>query len=176
MSKIIFITGGARSGKSRFAEEAAGKISGKVVYLATAEALDDEMKERIRHHKSRRPASWQTIEEPIEVHRAIQSLNGKADVILFDCLTLWISNLIHQFPKNAESRALEMLEDCFLKMKNSCQASILVSNEVGMGIIPDNPLNRMFADIQGRINQFVSREADEVYLMVAGIPVKVKPC
>jgi adenosylcobinamide kinase/adenosylcobinamide-phosphate guanylyltransferase len=174
MSKIIFITGGARSGKSRFAEETAGKISDKVAYLATAEALDEEMKARIDHHKNRRPKTWLTLEEPVEVHKAIQNLNGSADVILFDCLTLWTSNLIHKFPKNAEYRALEMLEACFLKVKNSNQSLILVSNEVGMGIIPDNPLNRMFADVQGRINQFVSREAGEVYLMVAGIPVKVK--
>lgn len=176
MSKIVFVTGGARSGKSRFAEEYAKKISDSVCYLATAEALDEEMKERICHHQERRPQNWKTVEEPLEVHTAIQSLNGSAKVILLDCLTLWMSNLLHKHPSDAECRVQDMLEASFIKIRNSGQTLILISNEIGMGVIPDNPLSRQFADISGRVNQFCSREADEVYFLVSGIPMKVKPC
>jgi len=174
VSKIILITGGARSGKSRFAEELAQKKSDSVVYLATAEALDDEMRKRIYHHQARRPKSWKTVEEPIEIFQAVKNLNGSAHVILLDCLTLWISNLIHQNSEGVECRAIDMLEASFLKIKNSGQTLILVSNEVGMGLISENALGRLFTDLTGRINQFVSREADEVYFMVSGIPLKVK--
>ncbi|MBI4971925.1 MAG: bifunctional adenosylcobinamide kinase/adenosylcobinamide-phosphate guanylyltransferase [Candidatus Omnitrophica bacterium] len=176
MSKIIFVTGGARSGKSRFAEELAKKISDSVAYLATAEALDEEMKERISHHRERRSKNWKTIEEPIHVNLAVQNLNGSANVILLDCITLWISNLIHQNTDAAECRALDMLEAVFHKIRNSGQTLILISNEIGMGIISESPLNRQFADISGRVHQAISREADEVYFMVSGLPMKVKPC
>ena len=175
MSKIIFVTGGARSGKSRFAEEYAKKVPGQVAYLATAEALDEEMKERIEHHRGRRPKSWLTVEEPLDLAQAVKTLNGSCQVILLDCLTLWISNLIHQEASGVECRALEMLEACFLNSRESGKNLILVSNEVGMGIIPDHPLNRVFSDITGRVNQFVSSQADEVYFMISWIPMKVKP-
>lgn len=173
MSKIIFITGGARSGKSRFAEELAQKTSDQVVYLATAQALDDEMKTRIQNHKARRPVQWITVEEPIELSKAIAGQNGKTRVILADCLTLWISNLLHA---NVEfEKANEMLSQVFQSVRTRNQTLILVSNEVGMGLVSEHPLGRTFTDLSGRVNQFVSREADEVYFMVSGIPLRIKP-
>ncbi len=178
MSKIILITGGARSGKSRFAEELARKSGKSVAYLATAEALDQEMTERIAKHKSQRPSHWLTLEEPIQIDRSIAALNGNADLILLDCLTLWVSNLIHQKPdycaQEVEQAGRNLIIQSMQTVRKNNKTLIFVSNEVGMGIIPDNPLNRVFSDMTGRINQIVSAEADEVYFMVSGIPLKVK--
>ncbi|MBI4397675.1 MAG: bifunctional adenosylcobinamide kinase/adenosylcobinamide-phosphate guanylyltransferase [Candidatus Omnitrophica bacterium] len=174
MSKIIFITGGARSGKSRFAEELAAKISSKVLYLATAQARDEEMKLRISRHRERRPHFWQTVEEPLEVHTVLENLNGSSDLVLLDCLTLWLSNLLHQFQGRSQLRAQERLEAAFKSIREKKKTLIVVSNEVGMGLVPDNALARAFSDLQGRVNQFVASKADEMYFLVAGVPVRVK--
>ena len=174
MSKIIFITGGARSGKSSFAEQMAGELSESVGYLATAEALDPEMEDRIRLHRERRPAHWKTVEEPFDLARGVSRLFVESDVVILDCLTLWVSNLIHRYASGVEETAKAYLKKVFdLNTASGDKILILVSNEVGMGIIPELPINRVFSDVLGRVNQFVAAQADEVYFMVSGIPMKL---
>lgn len=167
--KIIFIIGGARSGKSSFAMREASKLSGPKAFIATAEALDDEMKERIRNHKEQRGKDWYTCEEQINLSSLLREIHEKYDVIIIDCLTLWLSNLlINDKDINSEITAFTNV----LSTVN-CQLFI-VSNEVGMGIVPDNKLGRRFRDLAGALNQNIAEVADEVYLVTAGIPVKIK--
>lgn len=183
MSKIIFITGGARSGKSRFALEKANSMNGKKVYIATAEPLDEEMKERIKRHKEERGREWLTMEEPIKIPKLLRELKGECDVILLDCLTLWLSNMMLA---NKEELLTAEAEE-FIKTLKDLQPSasslqpdlrpsalLIVSNEVGMGIVPENELARRFRDLAGRLNQRVAEIADEVYLVVSGITLKIK--
>jgi adenosylcobinamide kinase/adenosylcobinamide-phosphate guanylyltransferase len=170
--RIIFITGGARSGKSRFAEELARQFSEPKAYLATAQALDEEMAERIRRHRENRPGGWHTLEEPIKVTDCIEEGGDRFNLILLDCLTLWVSNLM--MAGWDEAKILEegnRLLDACRQAKGSL---ILVGNEVGMGIVPENAQARLFRDLSGFIQQKVAREADEVYFMVSGLPVKIK--
>ena len=170
--KIIFITGGARSGKSRFAEELARQFPGAKAYLATAQALDEEMAERVRRHRKNRAADWRTLEEPLEVPECIASEGNWFDLILLDCLTLWVSNLMMAAKKEEEILEKgDLLVQACRKAKGSV---ILVGNEVGMGIVPVNAQARMFRDLSGLIQQKVAREADEVYFMVSGIAQKIK--
>jgi adenosylcobinamide kinase/adenosylcobinamide-phosphate guanylyltransferase len=170
--KIILITGGARSGKSRFAEELARQFPGPKAYLATAEALDEEMAERIREHRKNRPADWQTLEEPLKVADCLSKEGSRFVLILLDCLTLWISNLLM-----AGWSGAKILEegDRLLEVSREAACSlILVGNEVGMGIVPENAQVRLFRDLSGFIQQKAAREADEVYFMVSGIAQKIK--
>jgi adenosylcobinamide kinase/adenosylcobinamide-phosphate guanylyltransferase len=170
--KIIFITGGARSGKSRFAEELARQFSGPKAYLATAQALDEEMAERIRRHRENRSGDWQTLEEPTKVACCIKEEGDRFNLIILDCLTLWVSNLI--MAGWHEARIMEegnrLLDAC----RQARGSVILVGNEVGMGIVPENAQARLFRDLSGFIQQKVAQEADEVYFMVSGLPVKIK--
>jgi len=170
--KIIFITGGARSGKSRFAEELARRFSGPKAYLATAQALDEEMAERIRRHRETRPADWHTLEEPIKVAGCIEGERDRFNLILLDCLTLWVSNLMMAGWDGARilDEGSRLLDAC----RNARGSLILVGNEVGMGIVPENAQARLFRDLSGFIQQKVAREADEVYFMVSGLPMKIK--
>ncbi|MBI5875907.1 MAG: bifunctional adenosylcobinamide kinase/adenosylcobinamide-phosphate guanylyltransferase [Deltaproteobacteria bacterium] len=169
-TKLIFILGGARSGKSAYALKLAESITGKRLYLATAEALDKEMAERIKKHKKERGNNWTTIEEPINVADVIQG-NKKYDVILLDCLTLWISNLMHNCAiRNPQSAISKLVSAC----KKTKANIIVVSNEVGLGIVPDNPLAREFRDIAGIANQKIAAAADEVYFVAAGIGMRIK--
>ena len=170
--KIIFITGGARSGKSRFAEELARRFSGPKAYLATAQALDEEMAERIRRHRENRPADWHTLEEPIKVAGCIEEERDRFNLILLDCLTLWVSNLMMAGWDGARilDEGSRLLDAC----RNARGSLILVGNEVGMGIVPENAQARLFRDLSGFIQQKVAREADEVYFMVSGLPMKIK--
>ncbi|MBU1208986.1 MAG: bifunctional adenosylcobinamide kinase/adenosylcobinamide-phosphate guanylyltransferase [Proteobacteria bacterium] len=171
--KIIFITGGARSGKSHFAQELASKFPGPKAYLATAQPLDKEMVERIRRHKHIRPKDWQTLEEPFRVAEAIRKNGDRFSLILLDCLTLWISNFM--MADWSEEKILAEA-DRLLKVCRGTKCSfILVGNEVGMGIVPDNPQARTFRDLSGLVQQKIVREADEVYFMVCGLPQKIKP-
>ena len=174
-SELIFILGGARSGKSNFALKLAESIKGKRLYIATAEALDEEMEERIKKHKKERGNNWTTIEEPIKIADVIKK-NKKYDVILLDCLTLWISNLMHKEArgKGQGARGKKNIETLMNTCANSKTNIIIVSNEVGMGIVPDNPLARQFRDIAGFANQKIADAADEVYFMVSGIPMRMK--
>jgi adenosylcobinamide kinase/adenosylcobinamide-phosphate guanylyltransferase len=170
--KIYFITGGARSGKSAFAEKIAADLGGKRAYLATAQALDAEMVARIEHHRLRRGSAWDTFEEPLAVAELVNKLSGRYDVVLLDCLTLWLSNVMARTDgDDAVSRQADLLVESVRNMQGTC---IIVSNEVGLGIVPDNALARRFRDLAGFINQKVAQAADEAYLLAAGIPVKIK--
>jgi adenosylcobinamide kinase / adenosylcobinamide-phosphate guanylyltransferase len=173
MKRISLITGGARSGKSSYAISLARAQSGnRICFVATAEALDEEMASRIAHHRAARPADIVTIEEAREVSVAIASSHGKADVVILDCLTLWISNLMGAGRPDdailAEARKLAQM------LTAESFSSIVVTDEVGAGIVPDNPVARRFRDLLGWTNQAIAAAADEVVLMVAGYPVRVK--
>ena len=170
--KIILITGGARSGKSRFAEELARKFPGPKAFLATAQALDEEMAERIRRHQMNRPADWQTLEEPLKVPECLEGHGDYFSLILLDCLTLWISNLM--MAGWSEPRILEEA-DRLLKACGRVMCSlIIVGNEVGMGVVPDNAQARLFRDLSGLVQQKIAGGADEVFFMVSGLPQKLK--
>lgn len=171
MGKITFIIGGARSGKSSYALALAKKKK-KVAFIATCEPLDAEMKRRISLHRRNRPGHWLTVEEPRDLNKAFQEIGGRFDCVVIDCLTLLISNLIlkgigQKAIEEKVTRALRQLK----KIKGS---AVLVSNEVGFGIVPQNKLSRGFRDVAGTINQLVAKEADEVILMVAGLPLRIK--
>jgi len=173
VNETILVIGGCRSGKSRHALELAEKISGsKRIFIATCMPLDDEMKERIDRHKKERDKSWTTIEAPVELPEVINEKSREGDVILVDCLTLWINNLL------METERTDIIDDHIQKLiialeKAKCPI-ILVSNEVGAGIVPENRLARQFRDLAGFANQKVAECADSVILMVAGIPVIIK--
>ncbi len=170
--KIYFITGGARSGKSAFAEKLATGIPGKRAYLATAQALDAEMAARIDKHRKDRGAAWDTYEEPLAVDELLQKLSGRYEVVLLDCLTLWLSNVMaHTDGDGPLLGRTEALVKAIREFRGVC---IVVSNEVGLGIVPDNPLARKFRDAAGTVNQKVAQAADEVYFTASGIPVKIK--
>ncbi len=170
--KIILITGGARSGKSNFAQNLARKFSGPKAYLATAQALDEEMARRIRLHQKSRPQNWHTLEEPRQLVDSLKKNGDRFHLILLDCLTLWISNLMMR--KWSEKKILAEAER-LLKAGRAMKGSlIIVSNEVGMGIVPDNLSARSFRDLTGLIHQKIAKEADEVYFMVSGLPLKIK--
>ncbi|MDD4979935.1 MAG: bifunctional adenosylcobinamide kinase/adenosylcobinamide-phosphate guanylyltransferase [Candidatus Omnitrophica bacterium] len=172
MAKIIFITGGARSGKSAYALELAKKGKRKVAFIATCQALDKEMAKRINLHKKNRPRNWQTFEEPVNISKLLYKIIKKFPLILLDCLTLLVSNLILKGLR--EPAIYEEINKVLSELKKSRASAIIVSNEVGLGIVPKNKLGRDFRDIAGKINQFVARESDEVFFMVAGIPLKIK--
>lgn len=166
---ICFILGGTRSGKSGFALRKASEFSGKKAHIATAQALDDEMKERIDKHKRERSGDWTTFEEPANISGLIKNVHNKYDVVIIDCLTLWLSNLML-----ADSN-IENESDRFISSISDVHCSLfIVSNEVGLGIVPDNAVARKFRDAAGYVNQRVAETADEVYLVTAGIPVKIK--
>ena len=169
---IYLITGGARSGKSTYAENLALKLckdSSRRCYIATAEAFDDEMRERIRIHQERRADKFFTVESTIELAKALKDVcdSKKADVILIDCLTVWTGNLLYH-------ERLEEKEKLISALKEATCDVVLVTNETGMGIVPDNALSRRFRDEAGYLNQAVASIADSVVLMVCGLPVFVK--
>ena len=171
-NKIYFITGGARSGKSFFAENLAKDLAGKRAYIATAQALDPEMAAKIEKHRRDRDNVWDTYEEPLAVAELLRKLSNRYQVILLDCLTLWLSNVMaHTDGDDAVTARSQELAAAISNFDGSC---IVVSNEVGLGIVPDNPLARKFRDFAGMLNQKIARAADEVYFTAAGIPVKIK--
>jgi adenosylcobinamide kinase/adenosylcobinamide-phosphate guanylyltransferase len=170
--KIIFITGGARSGKSRFAQRIAKTFPDPKAYLATAQALDEEMKTRIARHRKSRPKAWRTLEEPIQIAEVVQKEGRRFRLILLDCLTLWLSNLM--MAGWGERKILSAADRLLKAARKAPGTVILVSNEVGMGIVPENPAARMFRDLGGLIHQKAAREADEVYFLVSGLPWKIK--
>ncbi|MBN2145333.1 MAG: bifunctional adenosylcobinamide kinase/adenosylcobinamide-phosphate guanylyltransferase [Candidatus Aureabacteria bacterium] len=174
MGKIICILGGARSGKSHFAGKLAeNDRKGPVAFIATAEAKDLEMKNRIALHQKNRPRNWNTFEEPLLTSKTLAKISQKFfKFIILDCLTLLISNFLlqHKSPASIE-KELHGILLCLKKFKGT---SILVSNEVGLGIVPANKLSRDFRDIAGRINQMTAEKADEVFFMISGIPWRIK--
>jgi len=172
MGKIIFVVGGARSGKSRYAVKLASQKGKKVAFIATCEALDDEMRKRIALHKRERLPDWKTFEEPRQVYSIIKGLKKGLDVILLDCATLLVSNLMMA---GKSGRVIEGEADKIIKeLRKKKSLSIVVSNEVGLGIVPDTKLGRDFRDIAGRVNQVIAAGSDEVIFMVSGIPWRIK--
>lgn len=174
---VRFILGGARSGKSRYAQELAARLGRRVLYVATAEALDEEMNSRIEAHKKSRPFTWKTLEAQTDVAKAISSEIGDAEVVVLDCLTLLISNLRGKDSTDIETwekRVTAELETLISLMEVTPSHFIIVSNEVSLGLVPPNPLGRAYRDILGLANQMLAKHAEEVYFMVAGIPIPLK--
>jgi len=170
MNRIILITGGARSGKSRYAEERARETGARLLYVATAEAGDDEMSQRIAAHCARRGDEWTTIEAPVEIARAVRENRG-FDAAVVDCVTLWLSNLVERADDTAIERAVE---EFIAAVRGFDAPAFIVTNELGSGIVPENALARRFRDLAGRTNQRLAEAADEVVLMVAGLPIFAK--
>lgn len=166
---LALVLGGARSGKSRFALERACKTGLPLLFLATAEARDEEMAEKIARHRVDRGELWRTIEEPRRIADVVRRESGQAIVV--DCLTLWLANVMGEDPRTPVEPFLDELVDALAKRRS---AIVAVSNEVGFGIVPENALARVFRDAAGRMNQRVAALADEVTLLVAGQPLRVK--
>jgi adenosylcobinamide kinase/adenosylcobinamide-phosphate guanylyltransferase len=163
------VLGGARSGKSAFAERLFVEPSAARIYLATASAGDDEMRARIAHHRARRGDGWHTIEEQLALVDVLGRENNAGNVILVDCLTLWLSNLMHADKDvDAESRRLTAF------LRETTAKIVLVSNEVGLGLVPETPLGRAFRDAQGRLNQAVGAAVNNVAFIAAGLPIWLK--
>jgi adenosylcobinamide kinase/adenosylcobinamide-phosphate guanylyltransferase len=172
MPELILITGGARSGKSRYAVELALKISPQVTFIATASPLDSEMRKRIEIHQRSRPSQWQTIEEGKDVASILFRINSPEKVVIIDCLTLLISNLLLEGKK--EKEILNQVKAIAEKGRKFNRVTIVVSNEVGWGVIPSTSLGRNFRDIAGAANQIIAARANQVWLLVCGIPYKLK--
>lgn len=173
MSKVILVTGGARSGKSRFAERLALSCEPMRGYLATAEPGDAEMAARIARHQGRRGGEWETLEEPLQVEETIAGNDSRFNVILLDCVTLWISNLLFSCAGGADEALcrVESFTKSFALLRTPL---IMVTNEVGMGIVPEHPLSRAFRDLAGEANEMIAEKADEVYVTISGLPLKLK--
>jgi len=172
MKKLILILGGARSGKSTYAVKLTKKLSKRVAFIATAASLDEEMKKRIKIHKASRPRQWKVIEEGKDISSVLPKLNNKYEVVLIDCLGLLVSNLLADNLKDKEIAVkIKKLIAAILKSRFT---TILVSNEVGSGIVPDNFLARRFRDLLGAANQVIAGKADKVILMQSGIPIVIK--
>jgi len=185
--RLILVLGGARSGKSSFAEQLALRSGRWVAFIATATVGDEEMAERIERHRTARPTEWHTIEEPLDLAKAVRQAAEVADVLLLDCLTLWLTNwLMAQGALDAElepalwtrydeavTNEVEQLLDAFRTLDAS-KRLVVVSNEVGLGIVPANALSRAYRDMLGRVNQRVASAAAHVYLMMAGLAVDIK--
>ena len=167
------VLGGAKSGKSRHAEELLQRFPPPYVYLATAQALDDEMRLRIDEHRRRRGPHWQTIEAPLDLVDQLRNLQGKESPVLIDCLTLWLSNLLLQSPAAATPPEVEVGRLCEV-IRTADYPLVLVSNEVGSGIVPVNAMARAYRDLAGKTNQQVAAACAGTTLVVAGLPVALK--
>ena len=211
MGHVTFVIGGARSGKSNCALGLGSKMPGRKGFIATAEALDGEMKERIAMHRKTRPTEWETIEEPLTLNERLRTIDGAYNVVLIDCLTLWLSNMLGReedieppkgnenpplppFRKGAgfpllrsiatgrggfdrgfsDERIKAEIEHLTSVLKDVSYNSIVVSNEVGQGIVPENKVARLFRDMSGWMNREIASVAEEVYLVTCGIPLKIK--
>lgn len=196
MSQFTLITGGARSGKSTFAELLAAQAKRPVIYIATAQIWDGEMALRIKKHQEQRPSSWQLIEEPLNVRDTLIQLKDVDGVILLDCVTLWLTNLLlagqaelsNQVDQSStsdlqsdpriythvEPKLLATVQDVAQLAQEIKPQVIFVTNEVGQGIVPENPLARAYRDLAGRSNHILARSADHVYMVVAGLPIELK--
>ena len=185
MGRLILVTGGARSGKSSFAEETVRGLGDNILYIATATAFDDEMKERIRRHRLQRPSNWETLEAYRDFERTLPGMMKGRDAVLLDCVTVMVSNIMLQNAMDWEKLSVEDINEVELEVvqqmgmllsivKEADIPFILVTNELGMGVVPPYVLGRAIRDIAGRVNQQLARAADEVYLCVSGIPVKIK--
>jgi len=185
MSKIITVTGGARSGKSSFGENLLKKTQGKKGYIATATPFDDGMKDRIKNHQASRPNSWQTFELPYEISSHINEISRSCDIVILDCITVFSSNILFEKEYDWEQISYEKISLLEEKIIHEIQQIIekarqynldlvIITNEVGSGIVPGNRLSRVYRDIAGRTNQKLSELSDEVYVTISGIPLKLK--
>ena len=172
--RLTLVLGGIRAGKSRYAQKLAGE-GGRILYVATAEAGDEEMAARIAAHRAERPTSWATLEEPLDLVEQLERRLKNFDTVLLDCLTLWVSNLLLQDPENEETPArIQTQARSLIDLYERSHASwIVVSNEVGLGVIPASRLGRAYADALGRVNQQFAAAADDVIVMFAGLPVNL---
>jgi len=185
MIKLILVTGGARSGKSTFAEEKAKEFGQDVLYVATSKPIDDEMKQRIAKHRAQRPAQWETLEEYKNLDVALVNITKNKDAVLLDCITIMVTNLMmdecfdwENLTRGKVEEIERFIEQQINKLINISKVVerpfIIVTNEVGLGVVPPSAIGRDFRDIAGRMNQILARAADEVYFCVSGIPMKVK--
>lgn len=182
-STIILCSGGARSGKSEFAEQLALSLKGRKAYVATGQAFDDEMKDRIKKHQMRRGKEWITFEIPLHLHKNWEQIKNVSDVILIDCLTMFTSNHIfahgnintQEDSNRIESIILEELRLLLQEINNSNDKTVIfVTNEIGLGIVPENKLARYFRDITGRVNREVASAANKMYLTISGVTIELK--
>jgi adenosylcobinamide kinase / adenosylcobinamide-phosphate guanylyltransferase len=177
-ANLILILGGARSGKSSYAEKLAAELGNRVVYIATAEAKDEEMKARIQTHQSNRPASWYTLEAPYNVASALSGMADRPDALLLDCMTLLVSNILLSMESSSlttiEAAVQAEIEALLATQKGLAVPLIVVSNEVGLGLVPPYPLGRAYRDLLGRANQHLAALAQRVIFMVAGLPLTIK--
>jgi adenosylcobinamide kinase/adenosylcobinamide-phosphate guanylyltransferase len=178
--KLVLVLGGSRSGKSEFAEKIAAQMGERVIYIATAAVLDDEMAERVRLHRIRRPQLWETVEEEKNVLAVLQK-GRQGDVFILDCVTIWLTNLLldknNSSPEVSLAKKKEYILEQAVKLANTVETGlhlIAVSNEVGQGLVPENSLGRVFRDLSGKVNQIIAARAEQVFLTVAGIPVDIK--
>lgn len=166
---FTLVLGGVRSGKSRFAQKLAERTS-SVAFVATAKAIDEEMREKIRRHQQERPTHWQTLEEPVDLAGIFAARAAQFDLLIIDCLTIFVANALEEGIEAANQRI-----DSFVEALRSAHTSVvLVSNEVGSGIVPEYPSGRQFRDLLGELNQRVAAVADHVVLMIAGVPMVLK--
>jgi adenosylcobinamide kinase/adenosylcobinamide-phosphate guanylyltransferase len=185
--RLILVLGGARSGKSSFAERLGATSGKRVAFIATATVRDEDMRTRIAHHRASRPATWPTIEEPLDLASALQQAAPRADILLLDCITLWLSNWLARTGEvsldedptigvRLNEEALAEIERLLtiLDTLGVDKTLLVVSNEVGLGIVPMHTLSRTYRDILGRINQRLTQRAERVYLMIAGLAVDIK--
>jgi adenosylcobinamide kinase/adenosylcobinamide-phosphate guanylyltransferase len=168
---ITLVLGGARSGKSRYAEQLASNSELPVLYIATATALDEEMSARIAHHQTQRPTEWALCECPLQLAETLARESQKPQCILVDCLTLWLNNQLFHYPQQDFSLLFKQLID---SLQNSQAQIIFVANEVGLGIIPLGEISRQFVDEAGRLNQALAQRADTVFFIAAGLPLQLK--
>jgi len=170
MQKSVFILGGSRSGKSDYALKEASALPGKKAFIATAQALDEEMRVRIEKHRNERDKQWVTHEEPLGVSRLIKDIGDQYDVMLVDCLTLWLSNIMH-----AGYDVRSEIRDLASTIARDRAASLyIISNEVGLGLVPESPLGREYRDNLGILNQEIAKASTDVFFMAAGIPLRIK--
>ncbi len=183
-SKIVLITGGARSGKSTFAEQMVEAMGGQIGYIATSIPFDAGMRDRIKKHKEQRPDIWETFEKYKNLHELFDT-NEMKDAYLLDCVTLLVTNLMFENSQNwddidydqidqIEARIQEQIDKMIKSIRKNGATVVMVTNEVGLGIVPENKLARVYRDIAGRVNQQIGHQADEVYLVVCGQPMKIK--
>jgi adenosylcobinamide kinase / adenosylcobinamide-phosphate guanylyltransferase len=186
MSRIILITGGARSGKSSYAENLAKEFNEDVLYIATAIPFDDEMKDRIAKHKERRPANWHTFEGYRNLKQVFENDKITFGVILLDCITVMVTNLMFDLIgedvellsaealARVEMEVMKEVSDFVSSIERTSKTVMFVTNELGSGLVPEYKLGRIFRDIAGRVNQYLAGRADEVFMTVCGIPMKIK--
>ena len=178
--RLILLLGGARAGKSahalRLAQDSARSSGHEACFIATAQGLDEDMTTRIARHRAERPTNWRTIEEPCQINEALRQASG-AGIVVVDCLTLFVSNwcMRHDDEHECEQFVRSITHDFLALARTRQQTIICVSNEVGLGVVPDTTLGRVFRDLLGRVNQEFAAAADEAYLLIAGLPLQLKP-